>query len=77
MPEDVQARIFEPFYTTKFTGRWFGLSAVLGIIRGHGGAITLHSQVGRGTTFKVLPPTTRPRPSRSSAPRSAAADRCW
>jgi len=49
-------RIFEPFYTTKFTGRGLGMSAVLGIINSHGGALQLFSQLGQGTTFKVYMP---------------------
>ncbi len=57
MSADTAARMFEPFYTTKPMGRGLGLSAIQGIIRGHQGAIKVYSEVGRGTTFKVLLPT--------------------
>ncbi len=56
MNKEIQAKLFEPFFTTKFTGHGLGMSAVLGIVRGHHGAIKVYSEPERGTTFKVLLP---------------------
>ncbi len=53
MSDEIYNRVFEPFYTTKFTGRGLGMSAVLGIITAQGGAIQIFSRQGKGTTFKV------------------------
>src|SRR5262249_52846289 len=44
-PETI-SRIFEPFFTTKFAGRGLGLSALLGIVHGHAGAIAIQSAIG-------------------------------
>jgi len=57
MNEVTKRHLFEPFFTTKFTGRGLGMSAVLGIVRGHHGAIKVYSEEGKGTTFKVLFPS--------------------
>jgi PAS domain S-box-containing protein len=72
MSPETLALIFDPFFTTKFTGRGLGLSAVLGIVRGHSGAIRVRSQLGKGTTFRVLLPVSdgEVRDSVSSHPRA-------
>ncbi|MES0372180.1 MAG: PAS domain S-box protein [Mariprofundaceae bacterium] len=62
MDEETKERLFEPFFTTKFTGRGLGMSAILGIVRGHQGAIKAYSEVGKGTTFKVLFPCSKQKP---------------
>jgi two-component system, cell cycle sensor histidine kinase and response regulator CckA len=56
MAPEVMARIFDPFYSTKFTGRGLGLAAVLGIVRGHRGTLKVYSEPGKGATFKLLLP---------------------
>jgi signal transduction histidine kinase len=56
MSAETLGRLFEPFFSTRLTGRGLGLSAALGIVRGHGGAIGIESAPGEGTRVRVLLP---------------------
>lgn len=60
-------RIFEPFYTTKFMGRGLGLPAVLGIVRGHGGELRVHTVPGHGTAIRCAFPCS-PEPGSKQRP---------
>jgi CheY-like chemotaxis protein len=59
-------RAFDPFFSTKGTGRGLGLSTVLGTVRAHGGALLLRSEPGKGTAVRVLLPLTSQDPETST-----------
>jgi PAS domain S-box-containing protein len=73
MTRDTLSRIFDPFFSTKFTGRGLGLAAVMGIVRSHKGLIRVRTSPGEGTAFRVLFPAVSgvaPKIGRPTAERS-------
>jgi CheY-like chemotaxis protein len=68
MGQDVLDRIFDPFFTTKSTGRGLGLSAMLGILRGHRAGLRITSAKGRGSTFRLYFPAAQAEASSPPAP---------
>ena len=73
MDSETLHRLFEPFFTTRFFGRGLGMSAVLGIIRGHKGAIFVDSRVNKGTTIRIIFPVSETALPESVQPESTEA----
>jgi len=67
-------RIFDPFFSTKFSGRGLGLAAVMGIVETHQGHIRIRTAPGEGTSFRILFPAVGDLAPDAERPRSSGAD---
>jgi PAS domain S-box-containing protein len=77
IPAEIMERIFDPFFTTKGPdkGTGLGLSTVLGIVKGHGGFLRVHSEIGQGTQFEVYLPAMPPANASSVSAQTGPAPR--
>ena len=73
MSQEVQAGLFEPFFTNEFQGRGMGLAAAYGIVENHGGHILVQSKEGGGSTFEVYLPAMQASAGASSSAAASAA----
>jgi signal transduction histidine kinase len=72
IPEEIRARVFDPFFSTKGEGTGLGLAITRQIVEAHGGSITCDPREGGGTTFRISLPIAPSRAATSVKPRSAA-----
>ena len=74
MTPDTLRRIFDPFFSTKFSGRGLGLAAVMGIVQSHQGLIRIRTEPERGTSFQVLFPSVRGKVTKQEKPSAARSE---
>ena len=69
MDAETKHKIFEPFFTRKFIGRGLGMAAVYGIVKNHGGWISVESQLGKGTVVRIYLPAVEDKPKEIIKPK--------
>jgi PAS domain S-box-containing protein len=74
MTPDTLNRIFDPFFSTKFSGRGLGLAAVMGIVRSHHGLIRIRTEPGQGTRFRVFFPAVSGNAGKTERPSAARSE---
>jgi len=73
MDAETKRKIFEPFFTRKFQGRGLGMAAVYGIVKNHGGWISVESQLGKGTVVRIYLPAVEAKPEETKKPKAELA----
>ena len=73
MDAETKRKIFEPFFTRKFQGRGLGMAAVYGIVKNHGGWISVESQLGKGTVVRIYLPAVVDKPKEMKNPKTELA----
>jgi len=73
MDAETKRKIFEPFFTRKFQGRGLGMAAVYGIVKNHGGWISVESQLGKGTVVRIYLPAVEAKPKETKKPKAELA----
>jgi PAS domain S-box-containing protein len=73
MDAETKRKIFEPFFTRKFQGRGLGMAAAYGIVKNHGGWISVDSQLGKGTVVRIYLPVVEDKPKEIKKPKTELA----
>jgi two-component system cell cycle sensor histidine kinase/response regulator CckA len=73
MDAETKRKIFEPFFTRKFQGRGLGMAAAYGIVKNHGGWISVESQLGKGTVVRIYLPAVEDKQKEMKKPKTELA----